>query len=227
MLQNGKGPAANAYEFQSQAMVEMFEEMKDKFEGKVAATEKFETEDNHEYMMLKQDLDNQHATATDSRNTKAEMKAKALQSAADSQGSLADVTGTRDADVTYLSDTDATCNAKASAFEERTKLRREEIEALGKAIEILGGTPSGMAAKHLPALMQLKGGSFVQLRANTKNPAQLRVAAYLQDQGKRMQSKVLSVMAMRVAADPFKSVKKMIKDMIVKLMEEATKRRNT
>merc|ERR1719169_68017 len=179
-------------------MIDMFEEMKGKFEGKVAATEKFETEDNHEYMMLKQDLDNQHATATDARHTQAEMKA--LQDAADSQGSLADVTGTRDADVTYLSDTDAVCKAKASAFEERTKLRKEEIEALGKAIEILGGTPTGMAQKHLPALIQLKGSSFVQLRANTKNPAQLRVAAYLQDQGKQLKSKVLSVMALRVAA---------------------------
>merc|ERR550537_370471 len=200
----------------------MFDEMKEKFEGKVAATEKFETEDNHADMMLRQDLNNQKATAEASNNNKAEMKAKAMQDAADAQGSLADVTGTRDADSTYLSDTDATCNAKASAFEERTQLRREEIEALGKAIEILGGTPSGIAEKHLPALMQLKGSSFVQLRAAAKNPNQIRVAAYLQNQGKKLGSKVLSMVALRVAADPFKSVKKMIKDMVVKLMEEAT-----
>ena len=48
------------------------------------------------------------------------------------------------------------------------------------------------------------------------------VAAYLQDQGKKLQSKVLSVLALRVAADPFKSVKKMIKDVIVS--RQATKR---
>merc|ERR1719472_77856 len=70
--------------------------------------------------------------------------------------------------------------------------------------------------------MQLKGSSFVQLRAAAKNPNQVRVAAYLQDQGKKLQSKVLSMVALRVAADPFKSVKKMIKDMVVKLMEEDT-----
>ena len=41
--------------------------MKDKFEGKVSDTEKHETEDNHEFMMLKQDLDNQKATAESAR----------------------------------------------------------------------------------------------------------------------------------------------------------------
>jgi len=197
----------------------MFEEMKDKFEGKVSDTEKHETEDNHEFMMLKQDLDNQKATATTARDTKAQLKAEALQNAADAKGALADATGTRDADTAYLMDTEATCSSKSSAFEERQKLRHEEIEALEKAIEILGGTPSAEHEKHLPQFTQK---SFVQFRARVVNPNQVRVAAYLQEQGKQLNSKVLSVIALRVAADPFKTVKKMIKDMIVKLMEEAT-----
>merc|ERR1711871_1193382 len=50
---------------------------------------------------------------------------------------------------------------------------------------------------------------------------QLRVAAYLKGQASRINSRVLSALAMRVADDPFKKVKKMIKDLIVKLMEEA------
>jgi uncharacterized protein YoxC len=203
-------------------IIQMFEEMKDKFEGKVSDTEKHETEDNHEFMMLKQDLDNQKQTANSARDMKAELKAKALQSAADAKGSLADSTGTRDADTAYLMDTEATCSAKSSAFEQRQKLRGEEIEALEKAIEILGGTPSAEHEKHLPQLAQLKAKSLVQLRARAQNPNQVRVAAYLQEQGKQLNSKLLAVIALRVAADPFKSVKKMIKDMIVKLMEEAT-----
>merc|ERR1719191_2011835 len=203
-------------------IIQMFEEMKDKFEGKVADTEKHETEDNHEFMMLKQDLDNQKATAQTARDTKAQLKAEALQNAADSKGALADATGTRDADTAYLMDTEATCTAKSDAFENRQKLRNEELEALAKAIEILGGTPKSMSEEHLPQMLQKKSTAFVQLRANAQNPNQLRVAAYLQEQGKQLRSKVLSVIALRVAADPFKSVKKMIKDMIVKLMEEAT-----
>merc|ERR1719183_2778528 len=142
MLQQASPGNAKAFGAHLGPIIQMFEEMKDKFEGKVADTEKHETEDNHEFMMLKQDLDNQKATATNARDTKAQLKAEALQNAADSKGTLADVTGTRDADTASLMDTEATCSAKSSAFEDRQKLRNEEIEALEKAIEIMGGTPS-------------------------------------------------------------------------------------
>jgi len=49
----------------------------------------------------------------------------------------------------------------------------------------------------------------------------VKVAAYLRAQAVKINSRVLSALATRVSADPFKKVKKMIKDLIVKLMEEA------
>merc|ERR1719272_2220422 len=51
--------------------------------------------------------------------------------------------------------------------------------------------------------------------------ARHRVAAFLQSRANKLNSRYLSLVAARVQADPFKKVKKMIKDMIVKLMEEA------
>merc|ERR1719443_109344 len=67
----------------------------------------------------------------------------------------------------------------------------------------------------------IQKSSFAQLRSSTSNPAQQRVALYLQEQGKVLNSRVLTVLAQHVSADPFAKVKKMIKDLIVKLMEEA------
>merc|ERR550514_924275 len=49
----------------------------------------------------------------------------------------------------------------------------------------------------------------------------MQVAAFLNDAGRRIDSRILKVLAMRVAEDPFKKVSKMIKDLITKLMEEA------
>merc|ERR1719498_632506 len=63
--------------------------------------------------------------------------------------------------------------------------------------------------------------SFAQLRSDSRNPAQARVAAYLQEQATKVGSRVLSALAARVSDDPFVKVKKMIKDLIVRLMEEA------
>jgi cell division septum initiation protein DivIVA len=50
---------------------------------------------------------------------------------------------------------------------------------------------------------------------------QSRVAQYLRSRAKELNSRLLSTLAERVNDDPFKKVKKMIKDLIVRLMEEA------
>merc|ERR1719191_2133476 len=53
------------------------------------------------------------------------------------------------------------------------------------------------------------------------SPLQRVVATYLNDQAHRQKSRILSLLATKVAADPFKKITKMIKDMITKLQEEA------
>merc|ERR1712194_935756 len=53
-------------------------------------------------------------------------------------------------------------------------------------------------------------------------PVQTRVADFLKSRAKKLDSKVLSALAIRVENDPFKKIKKMIKDLITRLMEEAT-----
>merc|ERR1719181_2349214 len=63
--------------------------------------------------------------------------------------------------------------------------------------------------------------ALVQLRAQSQTPAQKQVASYLKSQGKKLHSRLLSTLAERIVTDPFKKVKKMVKDLIVKLMEEA------
>jgi len=214
-------PEANAYEFQAQGIVDMLTKLGTKFEDERTELEKEETNARHAFEMLSQDLKAQIDQATQARTEKAEAKAKALQAAADAKGDLQDTTTTRDDDSKYLSDLTATCEQKSAAFAERQQLRADEIAAVEKAIEILSsGAVSGASEKHLPQLVQ-KSAALAQLRAEAQNPNQLRVAAYLREQGSKINSRVLSALAMRVSEDPFKKVKKMIKDLIVKLMEEA------
>merc|ERR1711862_167563 len=49
----------------------------------------------------------------------------------------------------------------------------------------------------------------------------MTLVSYLLEQAHKLNSRVLAVIAVRVSDDPFKKVKKMIKDLIVRLMEEA------
>merc|ERR1719181_2527567 len=213
-------PEADSYESHSGGVLDTFEKLDKKFIDERTNLEKQEMNSQHEFEMLVQDLNAQITEDTKNRDEKAESKAAKLQAKATAEGDLAETTATRDADSKYLKDLTATCQEKADAFESRQKLRAEEIEAIEKAIEIISdASVSGAADKHLPALMQKS--SFAQLRVDTSSSTQQRAAAFLQRQAQQSSSRVLAALAVRVSDDPFVKVKKMIKDMIVKLTEEA------
>merc|ERR1719213_1089923 len=74
---------------------------------------------------------------------------------------------------------------------------------------------------HLPTLVQ-KSTALAQLRSSAMSPSQKAVATFLQNKARDTNSRILSLIAFKVSADPFKKVSKMIKDMIIKLTEEAT-----
>merc|ERR1719191_2304871 len=164
-------PEVNAYEFQSQGVVDMLDKLQGKFEDERTDLEKEEANSRHAYEMLIQDLGAQIDAATADRESKGQEKASKLQKAAEEKGELSDTTSTRDSDQTYLDDLSTQCVQKSNDFEARQGLRTDELAAIDKASEI--------------------------------------------------NSRVLSALAVKVEEDPFVKVKKMIKDLIVRLMEEA------
>jgi len=216
---------ANAYESQSKGVIDMLDGLLDKFEKKRDKLQGEEQAAEHAYAMLQQDFKGQLDGSRASRDEKKTAKSKLLQHAADAKGDLSDTTSTREADIKFLADLTATCEQKATAYEGRQKLRSSELKAVNQAMEIMSGNAvKGHSEKHLPQLLQIQGKratALVQLRAQSQTPAQKQVASYLKSQGKKLHSRLLSTLAERVVADPFKKVKKMVKDLIVKLMEEA------
>ena len=100
----------------------------------------------------------------------------------------------------------------SAAFAERQQLCAEEIAAVKTATKMWSSRAVfGASERYVPQLVQ-KSSGLAQLRAEAQDPNQLRVAAYLREQGSKMNSRALSALAMRVSKDPFKKVKKMIKD---------------
>jgi len=215
-------PEANAYEFQSSGVVEMLEKLLDKFIDERTTLGKEEMNSKHAYDMLMQDLNAQIAQGTQDRGLKAENKAKKLQAKADATGDLKDTTTTMQADKKYLADLTATCGQKAGDFESRQQLRADEIVAIEKAIEIISsGAVSGNAGKHLPTMLQKRGSALAQFMSGSSTGNQGRVAKYLHAQAAKLNSRVLASVATHAESDPFTKVKKMIKALIVRLMEEA------
>merc|ERR1712194_159241 len=116
----------------------------------------------------------------------------------------------------------ATCTQKSEDFSSRQQLRSEEIVAIEKAIEIISSSAeTGNADKYLPTLLQVKSSTLVSLRSDLSTATRATLVTFLRAQGKKLNSRVLTALADHASDDPFRKVKKMIKDLIVRLMEEA------
>merc|ERR1719326_825576 len=199
----------------------MFDDLEHKMADERSDGQKTEMNQKHSYDMLMQDLQNRLDRTKDERERDIAEKAKKEQALADAKGEKADTEATLAEDEKYLAELREMCRTKTAEFESRQELRQGELDAIGKAVEILGGgAVSGAADKHLPALIQ-KSTSFAQYRNNAVSPLQSRVAAFLKERADKVNSPILSLMATKMGDDPFTKVKKMIKDMITKLMEEA------
>merc|ERR1719316_2040494 len=166
LLQSEAGaPEADAYEFQSGAVTEMFSDLEHKMADERADGQKTEMNQKHSYDMLMQDLVNRLDRTKDERAKDIALKAKKTQQLADAQGEKADTEAALAEDQKYLQELKEMCHQKTQEYEARQELRQGEQDAIAKAVEILGGgAVSGAADKHLPGLIQ-KGSSFAQLRS--------------------------------------------------------------
>jgi len=216
-------PAVAAYESQSGGIVEMLEKLEKKFSKELADCEEEEANKAHNYDLEMLHLSNSIKAATEDREEKAAVKAERTAAKAEAEGQLADTKADLAEDEKTLADTQATFEVKKTAFAANQEVRKAELAAIKKAIEIISsGAVSGAADKHLPGA----ASSFVQLRSTAKTlmGTQLRTKAaseYLEKQAERLGSKVLSLAAVRAGADPFAKVTKMIRELIDRLKEEA------
>mmetsp|Transcript_81167 Transcript_81167/g.216902 ORF Transcript_81167/g.216902 Transcript_81167/m.216902 type:complete len:679 (-) Transcript_81167:60-2096(-) len=217
-------PEANAYEFQGGGIIAMMEKLKDKFREEKGQLEKEEMNAQQSYEMVKFDLENQIKGAQKVRADKEQRIAKKNRRSGAAQGELDDATSDFKEDTAYLNELNAECQQKHDDFASRSKLRQEEIAAIEKAVEILSSPEmkmDGITARDQKYGLTQKATSFAQLRSTVQNPAQRKAISFLMSKGHKLKSQVLSELALRCEGDVFANVKKLIRDMIHKLLEEA------
>jgi hypothetical protein len=216
-------PEANAYEFQSTSVVDMLEKLRIRFQDERLVLEKEEMNKKAAFEQILQKLTDDINYAKEQVSAKSQGKARAEQDVATAEGDLAETKKSKSEDETYLSDCMTECKSKSKDYEARQVTRAEEIEAIQKAIEIISSPEvSGAGSKHLPGFLQEKKHSSIlaQLRGDDHAIKEKAVSLLLQA-SQEAKSDLLAMVANRVGEDPFAKVKKMIKDLIVKLMNEA------
>merc|ERR1719191_2617340 len=211
-------PQAAAYEGSSGGIIDLVEKLGEKFTEELRALEKAEFNAKSAHAMMTKDLEGQIESAKMEKGMKTTTKAKTLEAEAEAKGDLADTEASKAEDEKFAADLDSECKTKSFDFEQRQIVRQGEIDAIGKAIEIMSG--DDVAGANALTLTQ-KRVSLAQLRSSTSSPVQEAVANFLQQQADKTGSKLLSLIAQKAGSDPFVKVKKMIREMITKLMEEA------
>jgi len=219
-----QAPAAG-YEFQSGGVVDMLKKLRTNFAEEKTKLEKTELDAQNAYEKMRQQLVDNVKGADTELATKRKLLATTQQAKADAEDTLSETKKELAADETNLKDTTAMCTLKTSDFNSRNKLREDEIVAIRKAIGFIDSdSVKGSGDKHLPSFFQMQSKKTVlaHLRSDSQSPEQGQLIMFLTERSRTLGSTMLMDVAQRVSAGPFVKVKKMVKDLIIKLMEEST-----
>jgi hypothetical protein len=204
-----KQPTFQKYTPQSGQIFGILNQMKETFEADLTNAQKEEIAAEAAFQDLKKAKEEQIAIAQAAKDQKDQQLANADEKLAQAKEGKEDTLAALDADQKFLIELKKKCSLTDKEWEERQKLRHEELEAVSKAIAILSSDDArDMFSKTFnPTFFQTSTASEERREA---------AAQVLVTNG----SPKLAALATRVRLDPFPRVKKAIDDMIASLLEE-------
>jgi len=190
----------------------MLKQMKESFETNLANSQKEETQSQKDYDDLKKAKEEELAAATDLIGTKTQELADSDMKNAESKESLEDTQEVLAADTEFLSNLKEQCASMDAEYEERVKLRQQEIQACSKALSFL-------SSDEAHELFSRTLG-FVQLSSKTQSTRRTKVSKMLMEVALKNKDNQLYALAVKTRIDAFVEVKKDIQEMIDTLVKE-------
>lgn len=227
------------YDSHSGGIIETLEGLLGTFRDRKTTLESDNETADSDYNLAMQAKLDQLTQAQQSLENKQKEKTETSEDIATSQADLTETTAMLNDDRVYLKDLTEKCETKAKLWDQRSQMRADELSALTQALSVLETTVAEKAE------LSGEGGRSLQQKENKTETKQVEPVAFLQEkvirklagpdddafkrdkllslltsEGKKLQSAVLSTLALKVAKDPFKKIKGMIQELIEKLLQE-------
>jgi len=176
------------------------------------ASQEEEMKAQGEYEDVKHGKEEEIAAGTAQIDTKTNELADSDEKNAQSKKLLAETRATLDADTKFLANLKEQCAIFDEMYEERTKTRQLEIQAVTKACAFLSSDEAqDLVSRTL---------SFAQIKSKFSNKRNLKVADALKKVASEFKDPRISALAIHARLDAFTKVKKSIQDMIDTLAKE-------
>jgi len=216
-------PAVDAYESHGGGVLELLEGLHKKFSQELADVEEDEANQAHEFSLVELHLSDTITRDESDRDEKAVLKGEKAAASAKAKGELGETKKAKAADEKLKADIEATFKAKSAVYEQNQVVRKQELEAIAKATEIISSPAvADSYATHIN-FVQAPPVSFLQTgRFRRRLSAAQRASELLGKRAKALNSKALAALAAKAAAAPnFGKVIDMIEQLVERLKQEA------
>lgn len=212
-------PAVAAYQSKSGGILSTLEDMKEKARDDLTTLISEDKKAQHSYLMLKQSLEMQMAADKKEMDQAKAVHAEASEAKATAEADLDGSSKDLANDKTSLQQLEASCSQADDDYQEATKSRSEELEALKKAQEVLqektGAAQAGVYGAAM--FLQVKSSGAFEVVQKVRSLAKKAGSSNLEN----LASNIESLLQTRQGADVFAKVKDLIQNMITSRKEEA------
>jgi len=262
-LQQGDVPVEmEDYKFHSSGIIETLEKLLNDFRKTKADVDADEVERVQTYDMFMQDKTDYVKAKTLEMEEAKKTRDQKIEDIGTASQELTTVSAQLLDDMEYLDELNTVCSEKAKTWDQRTKLRANELTAITQATGIIKATVSEKTqsstirfaqtgtvlhiadavassdsameaieaeaeiAESDSALGFLQRASVQKHEPQSGDAGRQMIISLLKGKGQELKSTLLTSLASRIAADPFAKIKKLIQELIERLLQEAANEAN-
>jgi len=249
------------YKFHSGGIVETLEKLLGEFRSKKSEVDAEETSRVQAHNIFTQDKTDHVAAKTLEMEESKKSRDGKIEDIGTASQELSTVSATLLDDMQYLDELNTACSEKAKTWDQRSKVRANELTAITQAVGIIKSTVAAKTASSTIRFNQDKitlrfadavansdddmesieaeaesaddqsepVGFLQKVQKHSAAPGdggRSIIISLLKGQGLKLKSTVLAALASKIAADPFVKIKKLIQELIERLLNEAANESN-